>query len=280
MSLNGMAESRRLWCHRRVWLKCSKTVARQSQVLPVRACRLPQENSQDNPASPSAIARILYRGPGQARLLSCPPDARGWRARGRCRRRFKIRISLRKCGSASRRATRTSLNARAHLRPSSSASPTVVNGMPAPGRAFRAPSRSGVSRSEVAASPHRDCRHYLTASPARHCGQASTAAPSASSWRAAHIGHQAEPRRRPSAWEERSSPARGRRIRLHHQTPHDDAPRSSRTQCDYYPIGIKSRDPHRGPVAAAKREWHLAPPRGDDVRCRQNNVRDEGGGPT
>jgi len=87
----------------------------------------------------------------------------------------------------------------------------------------------GFPRSEVAASPHRDCRHYLTASPARNCGQASTAAPSASSWRAAHIGHQAEPRRRPSAWEERSSPARGRRIRLHHQTPHDDAPRSSRT---------------------------------------------------
>src|SRR6478752_3433493 len=38
MSLNGMAESRRLWCHRRVWLKCSKPVARRSQVLPVRAC--------------------------------------------------------------------------------------------------------------------------------------------------------------------------------------------------------------------------------------------------
>ena len=34
-------------------------------------------------------------------------------------------------------------NARAHLRPSSSASPTVVNGTAAPGRAFRAPSRSG-----------------------------------------------------------------------------------------------------------------------------------------
>src|SRR4029079_5793756 len=39
MSLNGMAESRRLWCHRGVWLKCSKTVARELQVLPVRACR-------------------------------------------------------------------------------------------------------------------------------------------------------------------------------------------------------------------------------------------------
>ena len=38
-----------------------------------------------------------------------PPDTRGWRARGRCRRRFDRRISLRKCGSASRRATRTSL---------------------------------------------------------------------------------------------------------------------------------------------------------------------------
>ena len=57
----------------------------------------------------SAIARILYRGPGQACLPLSPPDARGWRARERCRRRFKIRISLRKCGSASRRATRTSL---------------------------------------------------------------------------------------------------------------------------------------------------------------------------
>ena len=69
MSLNGMAESRRLWCYRRVWLKCSKTVARQSQVLPVRACPRLQQGSQDNPASPSAIARILYRGPGKARLL-------------------------------------------------------------------------------------------------------------------------------------------------------------------------------------------------------------------
>jgi len=51
--------------------------------------------------------------------LFAPPDARGWRARGRCRRRFKIRTSLRRCGSASRRATRTSSNARAHLRSSS-----------------------------------------------------------------------------------------------------------------------------------------------------------------
>jgi len=164
------------------------------------------------------------------RLLSCPPDARGWRAMGRCRRRFKIRISLRKCGSASRRATRTSLKcpgsfAAVFFRFALSRKRNACAGPRFPGTV----SIGGFPRSEVAASPHRDCRHYLTASPARNCGQASTAAPSASSWRAAHIGHQAEPRRRPSAWEERSSPARGRRIRLHHQTPHDDAPRSSRT---------------------------------------------------
>ena len=163
------------------------------------------------------------------RLLSCPPDARGWRARGRCRRRFKIRISLRKCGSASRRATRTSLKcpgsfAAVFFRFALSRKRNACAGPRFPDRRL-----DRISRSEVASSPHRDCRHYLTASPARNCGQASTAAPSASSWRAAHIGHQAEPRRRPSAWEERSSPARGRRIRLHHQTPHDDAPRSSRT---------------------------------------------------
>ena len=164
------------------------------------------------------------------RLLSCPPDARGWRARGRCRRRFKIRISLRKCGSASRRATRTSLKcpgsfAAVFFRFALSRKRNACAGPRFPGTVLI----GGFPRSEAAASTHRVCRHYLTASPARNCGQASTAAPSASSWRAAHIGHQAEPRRRPSAWEERSSPARGRRIRLHHQTPHDDAPRSSRT---------------------------------------------------
>jgi len=167
-------------------------------------------------------------GPSSLRLSS-PPDARGWRARGRCRRRFKIRISLRKCGSASRRATRTSLKcpgsfAAVFFRFALSRKRNACAGPRFPDRRL-----DRISRSEVASSPHRDCRHYLTASPARNCGQASTAAPSASSWRAAHIGHQAEPRRRPSAWEERSSPARGRRIRPHHQTPHDDAPRSRRT---------------------------------------------------
>jgi hypothetical protein len=168
-------------------------------------------------------------GPSSLRLSS-PPDARGWRARGRCRRRFKIRISLRKCGSASRRATRTSLKcpgsfAAVFFRFALSRKRNACAGPRFPGRRLD----RGFPDPRLPSRPHRDCRHYLTASPARNCGQASTAAPSASSWRAAHIGHQAEPRRRPSAWEERSSPARGRRIRLHHQTPHDDAPRSSRT---------------------------------------------------
>jgi len=56
--------------------------------------------------APSPV--FFVEAPGRPVFLS-PPDTRGWRARGRCRRRFKIRISLRKCGSASRRATRTSL---------------------------------------------------------------------------------------------------------------------------------------------------------------------------
>jgi hypothetical protein len=192
-----------------------------------------------NRQAPSPV--FFIEAPGRPVFFS-PPDTRGWRARGRCRRRFKIRISLRKCGSASRRATRTSLKcpgsfAAVFFRFAHSRKRNACAGPRFPGR-----------RPDRGFPPIRGCREYppglpsfLAASPARNCGQASTAAPSASSWRAARIGHQAEPRRRPSAWEERSSPARGRRIRLHHQTPHDDAPRSSRTQCDYYPIGIKSR---------------------------------------
>jgi len=52
--------------------------------VPVRACRLPQETSQDNPASPSAIARIRqdpigpagldasrYRGLSKSCVLAC-----------------------------------------------------------------------------------------------------------------------------------------------------------------------------------------------------------------
>ena len=109
-------------------------------------------------------------GPSSLRLYS-PPDARGWRARGRCRRRFKIRISLRKCGSASRRATRTSLNARAHLRPSSSASPTVVNGMPAPGRAFRAAVLIGGFPIRGCLEPPPGLPSFLMACPAKTAGK-------------------------------------------------------------------------------------------------------------
>ena len=137
-----------------------------------------------------------------------PPDTRGWRARGRCRRRFKIRISLRKCGSASRRATRTSLKcpgsfAAVFFRFAHSRKRNACAGPRFPGR-----------RPDRGFPPIRGCREYppglpsfLAASPARNCGQASTAAPSASSWRAAHIGHQAEPRRRPGACCAFSTPA-------------------------------------------------------------------------
>ena len=176
--------------------------------------------------APSPV--FFIEAPGRPVFFS-PPDTRGWRARGRCRRRFNIRISLRKCGSASRRATRTSLKcpgsfAVVFFRFAHSRKRNCCAGPRFPGTVL-----IGGSRSEVAFASPPGLPSFLTASPARNCGQASTAAPSASSWRAAHIGHQAEPRRRPSAWEERSSPARGRRIRLHHQTPHDDAPRLSRT---------------------------------------------------
>ena len=174
--------------------------------------------------APSPV--FFVEAPGRPVFLP-PPDARGWRARGRCRRRFDIRISLRRCGSASRRATRTSFNVRAHLRSFSSVRRNDGNGIPAPGRAFRF---------GAAGLTGRPCRSHgpLWVAFERQGFPASGKAPlpSASSWQAARIGHRAEPRRRPSAWEERSSPARGRRILLHHQTPHDDAPRSSRTHCE------------------------------------------------
>jgi hypothetical protein len=46
--------------------------------------------------------------------------------------------------------------------------------------------------------------------------------------------------RGPGAWEARSSPARGRRILLHHQTPLDDAPRLSRTDRIIVLLRLKS----------------------------------------
>jgi hypothetical protein len=77
MSLNGMAESRRLWCHWRVWLKCSKTVARQSQVLPVRACCLPSRELARQSRKPKHHRPYSLSRPraGPSSLLSCrqPP---------------------------------------------------------------------------------------------------------------------------------------------------------------------------------------------------------------
>ena len=154
------------------------------------------------------------------RLFLSPPDMRGWRARGRCRRRFSVRTSLRRCGSASRRATRTSRNARALLRSSwCRFAQGRRRNHSAPGRALRF---GAVSCRSCPAVPWPLVSSH---EPAGRAGRRHTPQPSASSWRAARIGRRAEPRRRPSAWEERSSPARGRRIRLHHQTPLDDAPR-------------------------------------------------------
>ena len=160
---------------------------------------------QDSPASPSAIARIVYRGPGQARLplhLSLPSGCEGMARQGALPLVGKIRTSLRRCGSASRRAARTSFNARAHLRSSSFRFAhcrkrnllrrAALSGTPSAGRPYR---------------PH----------------------PSARSGRRLVVAAGRGTARGPGAWEERSSPARGRRILLHHQTPLDDAPRLSRT---------------------------------------------------
>jgi len=108
--------------------------------------------------APSPV--FFVEAPGRPVFLS-PPDARGWRARGRCRRRFKIRISLRKCGSASRRATRTSLKcpgsfAAVFFRFAHSRKRNACAGPRFPGTV----SIGGVPRSEAAASTHRVCRHF------------------------------------------------------------------------------------------------------------------------
>ncbi len=152
MSLNGMAESRRLWCHRRVWLKCSKTVARESQVLQVRACRRFNKGCKTIRQAQAPSPVFFIEAPGRP-VFFLPSGSRGWRARWRAVVGSRIRLSSRTCGSASRRATRTAFNARARGR-LAYASPTVINGIAAPGRAFRAPSDRG--------SPIRGCRRAFT----------------------------------------------------------------------------------------------------------------------
>jgi hypothetical protein len=163
MSLNGMAESRRLWRHRRVWLKCSKTVARELQVLPVCACRWFNRATKKTRQAQAPSPVFFSEAPGRPVFPSSlsPPDTRGWRARGRCRRRFKIRISLRKCGSASRRATRTSLKcpgsfAVVFFRFAHSRKRNVCAGPRFPGTVLI----GGFPRSEVASRPYRVCRHF------------------------------------------------------------------------------------------------------------------------
>ena len=173
--------------------------------------------------------------PGYAVFFSSPSGHEGMARQVALPSSVKVSaLPLRECGSASRRATRTgSLLLGLICGPSSSASPSVVNGISAPGRAFRfgaAQALPVVPAVRMATLWAAIDRQELIR---QAFGKALPTTPSASSWQAAHIGHRAEPRRRPSAWEERSSPARGRRILLHHQTPHDDAPRLSRTNSDY-----------------------------------------------
>jgi len=108
--------------------------------------------------APSPV--FFIEAPGRPVFFS-PPDTRGWRARGRCRRRFKIRISLRKCGSASRRATRTSLKcpgsfAAVFFRFALSRKRNACAGPRFPGTVLI----GGFPRSEAAASTHRVCRHF------------------------------------------------------------------------------------------------------------------------
>ena len=160
---------------------------------------------QDSPASPSAIARIVYRGPGQARLplhLSLPSGCEGMARQGALPLVGKIRTSLRRCGSASRRAARTSSNARAHLRSSSF-------------RFAHCRKRNLLRRAALSGHRLRAGLNGRTPQPA--------------SGRRLVVAAGRGTARGPGAWEARSSPARGRRILLHHQTPLDDAPRLSRT---------------------------------------------------
>jgi hypothetical protein len=165
----------------------------------------------------SAITRILYRGPGQARLpfVSVPLRMRGDGAPGGAavvRQCPHLLAKMRKRLPA-RHPDRFSLSGlicgRLH-----SASPTVVNGTCCAGLRF----------------PGRRLR-------AGRNGHTPQPAPG---WRLVVAAGRGTARG-PGAWEARSSPARGRRILLHHQTPLDDAPRLSRTHRTIIVIGIKSR---------------------------------------
>ena len=105
-------------------------------MLPVRACPPLQEGSQDNRGKPKRHRPyFLYRGPGQARLLiySARPEPRargtpGSRPTGLdvSRHRGLSNAALsRNCGASPPNPKASSVS-RGHLRPSSSASPSVV----------------------------------------------------------------------------------------------------------------------------------------------------------
>ena len=144
---------------------------------------------------------FFIEAPGRPVFLS-PPDTRGWRARGRCR---SSSMSAPPCedaeappGAPPEHLSMPGLICgRLH-----SASPTVVNGTCCAGLRF----------------PGRRLRAGLN-------GHTPQPAPG---WRLVVAAGRGTARG-PGAWEARSSPARGRRILLHHQTPLDDAPRLSRT---------------------------------------------------
>src|SRR4029077_2395662 len=112
----------------------------------------------------------------------------------------------------------------------------------------------------LGAPPRQACavRAYLRASSLRRRAALFVAAPNKgglrqpSSWRAARIGHQAEPRRRPGACFAKH--ARGRRILLHHQTPLDDALDEPNDRTIFM-IGLKSRVRTLSAVMPGHDEW-------------------------
>jgi hypothetical protein len=69
---------------------------------------------------------------------------------------------------------------------------------------------------------------------------------------------------------------RGRRIRLHHQTPLDDAPRLNRTDRTIFTIGLKSTPPCRPGRASARPGTHT-PQSLDWSRCMDPRLRGDDG---
>ncbi len=98
MSLNGMAESRRQRCHHRVWLKCSKTVAPRTQVLPV--CGSPDRRFQGVRAGQAPSPVLFVAAPVRPVVPSPSPICEGRGApRGATTYRPRLRRGMRPvCG--------------------------------------------------------------------------------------------------------------------------------------------------------------------------------------